>query len=103
MDGKLPTPTFQRLLSQNSKRRLQYQLSEAITPFVSSTFIDFEEEREYLVKKIFPQLNFLCTEKVRFHFQLIPLKTDSESYSKDIYCFVFQNDCEFFLIRCYGV
>ena len=66
MDSKLSTPTspqYQRLLSHNSKRRLQYQLSEAITPFVSSTFIDFEDEREYLVKKIFPQLNLLCVEK----------------------------------------
>ncbi|XP_075246975.1 tetratricopeptide repeat protein 41-like [Convolutriloba macropyga] len=63
MDSKLAPPKYQRLLSHNSKRRLQYQLSEAITPFVSSTFIDFEDEREYLVKKIFPQLNLLCVEK----------------------------------------
>lgn len=41
----------------------KFRLREPVRPFVSSTFTDFQEEREHLVKYVFPQLNSLCHQR----------------------------------------
>ena len=46
---------------------------KSICPFLSSTFVDFQEERGHLVKKIFPALNTLCQEK-RTYFSPVYLR-----------------------------
>ena len=50
-------PTLNRSISQ-VKRNFAWR--EPVRPFISSTFVDFEEERDHLVRRIFPQLNSLC-------------------------------------------
>ena len=46
-----------------STAQRQFSIREPIQPFVSSTFLDFEEERDYLVKRIFPRLDQACHER----------------------------------------
>ncbi|XP_070559768.1 tetratricopeptide repeat protein 41-like [Ptychodera flava] len=57
MKSSTQRPKLQRSMSM-LKRHFQWR--QPVRPFVSSTFIDFHEEREHLVKKIFPQLDKLC-------------------------------------------
>ncbi len=38
--------------------------SNELRVFISSTFRDLQEEREHLVKKIFPEIRALCRERV---------------------------------------
>lgn len=46
-----------------SHARRQFSWRQPIRPFVSSTFCDFEKEREYLVKHVFPRLDTTCHER----------------------------------------
>src|SRR5436853_7700630 len=50
----MPTPTH---------RRLPMPQSNELRVFISSTFRDLQEEREHLVKKIFPEIRALCRER----------------------------------------
>ncbi|XP_065179425.1 tetratricopeptide repeat protein 41-like [Sycon ciliatum] len=52
-----PPPPLRRSLSV-AKR--QFSWREPIRPFVSSTFRDFQKERDVLVKRVFPKLEQLC-------------------------------------------
>ncbi len=45
--------------SSNSKLTLR----KPVCPFISSTFVDFQAEREHLVKHVFPQLELLCQDR----------------------------------------
>ncbi|XP_072180512.1 tetratricopeptide repeat protein 41-like [Diadema setosum] len=36
------------------------KIPKSIQPFISSTFLDFQEEREHLMRYVFPQLNSVC-------------------------------------------
>ena len=50
-------PSLKRFITAE-RRNMAYQ--EPMRPFISSTFKDFEEERDHLVRRIFPQLNSHC-------------------------------------------
>ena len=43
-----------------------FELRDSITPYVCSTPLDFSEERSYLSRVIFPQLNQLCKSRGSF-------------------------------------
>ena len=45
------------------------QIKAPCCPFISSTFRDFQEERDYLVKHIFPELQQICKDKCKFIFK----------------------------------
>lgn len=45
------------------KQRKRLEQKREIRVFVSSTFRDMREEREELVKRVFPQLRKLCEER----------------------------------------
>ena len=53
-------PTLKRSISHAQR---QFSWRQPIRPFVSSTFCDFEKEREYLVKHVFPRLDKVCHER----------------------------------------
>ncbi|XP_019634220.1 PREDICTED: uncharacterized protein LOC109477408 [Branchiostoma belcheri] len=55
----MPPPLVRSI--SNVKRQFSYR--QPIKPFVSSTFVDFQEERDYLVKRIFPTLDAICRER----------------------------------------
>ena len=38
--------------------------SRTVKPFLSSTFTDFSDEREYLTKHIFPRFDKMCQDQV---------------------------------------
>ncbi|XP_063685273.1 tetratricopeptide repeat protein 41-like isoform X2 [Bolinopsis microptera] len=42
------------------------QIKAPCCPFISSTFRDFQEERDYLVKHIFPELQQICKDKCTY-------------------------------------
>ncbi|RUS76281.1 hypothetical protein EGW08_015953 [Elysia chlorotica] len=44
----------------------QFELRDAISPYVCSTPLDFCEERNYLARVVFPQLNQLCKSRGSF-------------------------------------
>ena len=44
----------------------QFELRDAISPYVCSTPLDFSKERNYLSRVIFPQLNQLCKSRGSF-------------------------------------
>ena len=55
---KNSTPVTKNLtISEKSKK------SRSIRVFISSTFQDMQEERDVLVKKIFPQLRKICMDR----------------------------------------
>ncbi|GFO46548.1 tetratricopeptide repeat protein gnn, partial [Plakobranchus ocellatus] len=45
---------------------VEFQLRDAISPYVCSTPLDFTEERNYLSRVVFPQLNQLCKSRGSF-------------------------------------
>lgn len=49
-------------MSSGSLQGEKYKLG-IIRPFISSTFIDMQDERDILIKNIFPQLRKLCQER----------------------------------------
>ncbi|XP_033120018.1 putative tetratricopeptide repeat protein 41 [Anneissia japonica] len=52
---------FESKPSLSSLKR-EFLLRQPIRPFISSTFTDFQIERDYLVRNVFPQLNAQCRE-----------------------------------------
>ena len=48
---------------------LRYEIAsrDAITPFVCSTFNDFEKERNYLASVVFPRLQGLDALEILYH------------------------------------
>ncbi|XP_077983665.1 uncharacterized protein LOC144438489 isoform X2 [Glandiceps talaboti] len=57
-------PKLQRSISTLKN---QFGWRQPIRPFLSSTFVDFQEERDHLVKKIFPQLDKLCRSRGSYY------------------------------------
>ncbi|XP_062515813.1 tetratricopeptide repeat protein 41-like [Corticium candelabrum] len=53
-------PALKRSISHAQR---QFSWRQPIRPFVSSTFCDFQEERDYLVKHVFPRLDKACHER----------------------------------------
>lgn len=53
--------------------------SNELRVFISSTFRDLQEEREHLIKKIFPEIRALCRDRgIRFT-EWITMYIDSRS------------------------
>ncbi|XP_013385421.1 TPR repeat-containing protein DDB_G0287407 isoform X2 [Lingula anatina] len=59
-DSGPPTPRLHRSLSHVKQ---QFHLRKPVCPFISSTFQDFQREREYLTKKVFPTIDSVCRER----------------------------------------
>ena len=51
-----------------SSMRYEMASRDAITPFVCSTFKDFEKERNYLASVVFPRLQGLDKLEILYHF-----------------------------------
>ncbi|XP_033647263.1 uncharacterized protein LOC117306832 [Asterias rubens] len=86
--------------------RHQISFRQPIRPFISSTFVDFFEERDHLVKRVFPQLNSLCHERGT-HFSPIDLRwgiNEEQSQSGNVVslCLDYINSCSPFFICLLG-
>ena len=49
--------------SQDEKKKGLFEQNRQVRVFVSSTFRDMHEEREYLVKHVFPEIRRRCRER----------------------------------------
>ena len=50
-------------MPDSSLRPHPFPLSSELRVFISSTFRDLQEEREHLIKKVFPEIRALCRER----------------------------------------
>ena len=85
-------PDRQRVSSRPQLRRSlsvakrQFSWREPVRPFVSSTFLDFQKERDVLVKRVFPKLEQLCRSRCTY-FAPVDLRwgiTDEQAGSGDV-------------------
>lgn len=84
----------------------QFRLRKPVRPFVSSTFTDFEQEREHLVKYVFPQLNSLCHQRGTY-FAPVDLRwgiSEDQSHAADVVslCLDYIKHCHPFFICLLG-
>ena len=69
-----------------SLAKRQFSWREPVRPFVSSTFLDFQKEREVLVKQVFPKLEQICRSRCTY-FAPVDLRwgiTDEQAGSGDV-------------------
>ena len=97
-----------RIAYKRSFSSIRHQISfrQPIRPFVSSTFVDFFEERDHLVKRVFPQLDSLCHTRGTY-FSPIDLRwgiSEEQSQSGNVIslCLDYINSCSPFFICLLG-
>lgn len=93
-------------ISNAEVSHLHYEPERKIRVFVSSTFKDFQLERDELVKRIFPILHRLCMSRY-IHFSYVDLRwgiTNEESSENKVVplCFQHIKDCRPFFIGMLG-
>ncbi|XP_038054126.1 tetratricopeptide repeat protein 41-like isoform X2 [Patiria miniata] len=98
-----PSSPLKRSLSSIGR---QISFRQPIRPFISSTFVDFFEERDHLVKRVFPQLNSLCHQRGT-HFSPVDLRwgiNEEQSQSGNVIslCLDYINSCSPFFICLLG-
>nr|XP_006820707.1 PREDICTED: uncharacterized protein LOC100366770 [Saccoglossus kowalevskii] len=103
MSSARKRPKLQRGLS-GVKR--QFSWRQPVRPFISSTFKDFAEERDYLVRKVFPQIDNLCRQRGTY-FAPVDLRwgiNDEQSNSGNVVtlCLDYINRCTPFFICLLG-
>ena len=89
-----------------SQVKRNFTWREPVRPFISSTFKDFHEERDHLVRRIFPQLNSLCHNRGTF-FAPVDLRwgiNEEQSQSGHVIslCLDYINQCTPFFICLLG-
>ncbi|XP_022099088.1 uncharacterized protein LOC110983816 isoform X2 [Acanthaster planci] len=101
-------PEFGRSPLRRSLSSIGRQVSyrQPVRPFISSTFLDFSEERDHLVKRIFPQLHSLCHQRGS-HFSPVDLRwgiNEEQSQSGHVIslCLDYVNSCSPFFICLLG-